>query len=330
MSRLINVLRLSVILMSVAPALAAEPRFVKAWGKEGSADGEFHFCIGLAIHGETLYVTDHYNDRVQAFDFDGKHLLSFPVLPHPGGIAADKEGRLYITHFPAAAADAKQDHERISIYDPQGKFIREFGNSGSGDGELSWPGGLTIGPDGNIYVADQTNHRVQVFDKEGKFLAKFGEYGTGPGQFGGNTNPKSRAGGPQFVAFDQDGDIYATEGMPCRVQKLTQSGKPLLLWGEAKDEPGHFGGKFSFKDKPTEMQGPIGLTVDASDNTIWVVAISGRIQQFDTNGKYLGGIHGGQGREPGQFKAPHAIAINAKGEIFVADSYNQRVQKFAK
>ncbi len=324
-----NRLPLLMVLFLAHSVSAAEPRFVKAWGKEGTEDGEFHFCIGLAIHGKALYVTDHYNDRVQAFDFDGKHLLSFDVLPHPGGIAADQDGKLYIAHFPAAAADGAKSQDRISIYDVRGAFLREFGNSGSGDGELSWPGGLTIGPDDRIYVADQSNRRVQVFDKDGKFLAKFGEYGTEPGQFGGNSHPKSRTAGPQFVAFDQDGHIYATEGTPCRVQKLTKDGKPLLAWGNRNDEPGGFGGTFSFQDKPTKLEGPIGITVDQADDTIWVVSLNGRIQQFDTSGKYLGGIHGGQGTADGQFWAPHSIAINAAGEMFVADSYNQRIQKFA-
>jgi DNA-binding beta-propeller fold protein YncE len=60
-----------------------------------------------------------------------------------------------------------------------------------------------------------------------------------------------------------------------------------------------------------------------------VASLGGRIQQFDTGGKFLGGIQSGHGKEAGQFSAPHGIAINAKGELFVADSYNRRIQKFA-
>lgn len=326
MNRLIVLFAL--ILSAAEGATAAEPRLVTTWGKEGTEDGEFMFCIGIAIHDQTLIVTDHYNNRVQKFDFNGKHLASIPVLPHPGGIAADKDGTLYISHFPASGRDKEKYEDRVSVYDAEGKFLREFGKSGTGDGELSWAGGVAIGPDDNVYVADQTNRRVMIFTKDGKFVAKFGEYGTQPGQFGGTTNPKARVGGPQFLAFDQQGNLYTTEAMICRVQKLTKDGKPLVMWGEAKDEPGHFGGKFSFKDKPTNMEGPIGITVDA-DNRIWVAAISGRIQQFDTDGKLIGGIQAGTGSEPGKFSAPHGIAINPAGELFIVDSYNQRIQKFA-
>jgi DNA-binding beta-propeller fold protein YncE len=315
--------------LAAALASAAEPRFVKAWGSEGTEDGEFEFCIGIAIYDQALFVTDHYNNRVQKFDFEGRHLISIPVLPHPGGIAADQDGNLFIAHFPASGRNDETQEDRISVYEAQGNFIREFGKSGSGDGELSWPGGVAIGPDDRVYVADQTNRRVQVFDKDGKFVAKFGEYGTGPGQFGGTTNPKSRVGGPQLLAFDRDGNLYTTEGMICRVQKLTRDGKPLLMWGSGKDEPGHFGGKFTgFKDRPANLEGPIGIAVDA-DNHVWVASINGRIQEFDTEGKLLGGIQSGQGTEPGKFLAPHGIALNAAGELFVVDSYNHRIQKFA-
>jgi DNA-binding beta-propeller fold protein YncE len=250
-------------------------------------------------------------------------------LPNPGGVAADKEGRLFLSHFPASRLSKDATPDRISVYTTDGKFLREWGKSGDGDGELNWPGGIAIGPDDRVYVADQTNRRVQVFDKEGKFLAKFGEYGTQPGQFGGTTSPKSRVGGPQFLAFDRDGFLYTTEGMVCRVQKLTKEGKPVLAWGTNRDEPGGFGGKFKDPNgQPVNLEGPIGIAVDA-DNHIWVASINGRIQEFDAEGKLLGGIQSGQGSEPGKFSAPHGVAINAQGELFVVDSYNQRIQKFA-
>ena len=89
-----------------------------------------------------------------------------------------------------------------------------------------------MSPDGRVYVADQTNRRVQVFDRDGTFLFKWGEYGTKEGQFGGNVTPKSRVGGPQFVAVDAEGNVYTTEGSVCRVQKFTPDGKFLLAWGE--------------------------------------------------------------------------------------------------
>jgi sugar lactone lactonase YvrE len=61
---------------------------------------------------------------------------------------------------------------------------------------------------------------------------------------------------------------------------------------------------------------------------VWVSAVSGRVQQFSGGGKYLRGLGGGQGRKPGQFLAPHGLAVDSRGHLYVVDSYNHRVQKF--
>ena len=328
MNRLLLLLLLGSIFGS--PMLAEEPKpvmtkLVTIWGKEGEAPGDFHIPIGIAINAaDEVFVTDHYNNRVQKFDADGKLLSHFAVLPNPGGIAVDGD-RIYIAHFPAARLSKEKTPDRVSVYAQGGKFIREWGSTGTGDGQFDFPGGIAISKSGEVYVADQTNRRVQVFDREGKFLRKWGEYGVQPGQFGGNTNPKSRVGGPQFIAIDSAGDVFTTEASVGRVQKFSPDGKPLLAWGTLEDKPGGFGGLFTaFKAK---LVGPIGLCFDHEDR-LWITAVSGRVQCFTRECKFLGGLSETQGAAPGQFSAPHGIAINSRGEIFVVDTYNHRVQKF--
>jgi DNA-binding beta-propeller fold protein YncE len=305
----------------------SEIHFVLEWGKKGKRPGEFHFPIGIAINrADEVFVTDHSNNRVQKFDANGKLLATFPVLPNPGGIAVGKGGELYVSHFPAARLGKEKTPDRISVYSPAGKLLRQWGSSGTGDGQLSWPGGLAVSREGRVYVADQTNRRVQVFDAGGKFLAKWGEYGTKPGQFGGNVGPRSRVGGPQFVALDSAGNVYTTEGSVGRVQKFTPDGKFLLAWGDNQDKPGSFGGGFGgFK---ASLQGPIGICIDKKDR-VWVSAVCGRVQQFTRDGKYLRGFGATQGTRPGQFLAPHGLALDSRGNLYVVDAYNHRVQKFA-
>jgi hypothetical protein len=101
-----------------------------------------------------------------------------------------------------------------------------------------------VAHDDRLYVADQTNHRIQVLDLQGRFLATWGKHGTKPGEFGGNTTIKSRAGGPDFVALDKQGNIYTTEAMDGRVQKFTAEGAFLLAFGDLEDRPGSFGREF--------------------------------------------------------------------------------------
>ncbi len=300
--------------------------FVTAWGKEGAAPGEFDFPIGVAVSSaDEVFVTDHYNNRVQKFDSAGKLLAHFPVLPNPGGIAADGD-RLYISHFPVSRMSDKRTPDRVSVYSTKGEFIREWGSSGPGDGQFDFPGGVAVSKSGEILVADQTNRRVQVFDRGGKFLRKWGEYGVQPGQFGGNTNPKSRVGGPQFIALDSQGGIFSTEASVGRIQKFSPDGKALLAWGTNDDRPGAFGGKFAAMK--ANLIGPIGICADRADR-LWITCVSGRVQCFTGDGRFLGGFGYRQGDGEGEFFAPHGIAINSRSELFIVDSYNHRIQKFA-
>jgi sugar lactone lactonase YvrE len=307
---------------------AGEPRLLSEWGSDGSKPGEFHFPIGIAINAaDEIFVTDFYNDRVQKFSTDGKLLAVIPVLSTPGGIALSRSGDMYLSHF-AEKKREERTADQISVYDATGKLLRQWGRTGSDNGEFDCPGGLAIHADGRVYVADQTNRRVQVFDAEGKFLAKWGEYGTKEGQFGGIVSIRSRVGGPQFLAFDSKGSLYTTEGSVGRVQKFTADGKFLLAWGDNEDKPGSFGGAFTgFKDRKATLQGPVSICVDKHDR-IWVSAVCGRIQQFTSDGEFLRGF-GTAGTEPGQFYAPHGLAFDSRGQLYVVDAFNHRIQKFA-
>jgi DNA-binding beta-propeller fold protein YncE len=300
-------------------------RFVRAWGTKGSEPSELHFPIGIAItKTDEVLITDHYNNRVQKFDRDGKLLGHFAVLPNPGGIALDKDGNIYLGHFPRSVLNKDVYPDRVTVYSRDGKLLHEWGKTGTGPGEFEYPGGLAIAPDGRVYIADQTNHRMQVLDPDGRFLAAWGKHGTNPGEFAGNSNPKARAG-PNFVALDSQGNVYTTEAMDGRVQKFRADGTFVLAFGDLEDRPGSFGRDFeSFGN----MHGPVGISCDREDR-LWISAAGGRIQQFTNDGHYLRGFGEEQGDEPGQFLAPHGLALDSRGDLYVVDAYNHRVQKFA-
>lgn len=312
---------------------AAEPapiQFLKTWGQQGDQPGEFHFPIDIVINTQDeIFVTDHLNDRVQKFDRTGKLLAQFPVLPNPGGLAFDKQGNLVISHIVASGSSKHKIGDRISIYSPQGKLIRQWGKPGKGPGEFNCPGGIAVAVNGHIYVADQTNHRVQVFDPTGQFLFEWGKHGSQPGEFGGKATPNSRVGGPQFLAFDSEGNLWTTEGANCRVQQFTAEGKLLQHWGTDADTPGGLGGYFSgFGGQPVKsLTGPIAVCIDQKDR-LWISAVSGRVQQFSSAGKYLRGCGEKQGTAAGEFYAPHGMAFDSHGDLYVVDAYNHRIQKF--
>ena len=151
-----------------------------------------------------------------------------------------------------------------------------------------------------------------------------GKKGFQPGEFGGAPHPKAFFAGPTFLACDRLGNLFTTEASLGRVQKFTSDGSPLLAWGDNTVAPGKFGGDSTpFGPK---MQGPTGICFDAQGR-LWTNSIGGRIQQFSDQGDYLSGF-GEAGKKPGQFYAPHGLAIDGRGHLFVVDAYNHRIQKF--
>jgi sugar lactone lactonase YvrE len=307
---------------------ASTPRFVLEWGKQGAAEGEFNFPIGIAASvSDELFVTDFYNARVQRFSADGKFVAAFPVAPFPGGIALDHNGNVYVAHggIPPSKYEKPRERDKIAVYSPAGKLLREWGEFGTGDGQFDTPGGIAISRDRRVYVADQCNRRVQVFDTQGKFLAKWGTKGFEPGEFGGNPHPKAFFAGPTFLAIDDEGNVLTTEAPLCRVQKFSADGKLLAHWTKIDKGAGGFGDYFTALG-PENMRGPTGLCFD-KQGRLWACAIGGRIQQFTPSGEYLTGI-GGEGTGPGEFYAPHGMAIDSHGCLYVVDAFNHRIQKF--
>jgi sugar lactone lactonase YvrE len=295
------------------------PKFLLEWGEHGKGKGEFDACVGIAIgKNDEVYTAEFRNQRVQRFTSEGKFLGAFPVQPHAGGLAVDADGIVYVAHW---------NSNKVAAYSPTGMLLREWGQKGTADGEFRLPGSIAIGPDGLVYVPDQGNSRVQKFTRDGKFVGQWGELGKEPGQFGGGQSAGGRFAGPQFVAFDRAGNVYTTDAALDRIQKFTPEGKLLAFWGTESADPGGFGPPPLNKDGTPGMGGPISLCVDRQDR-VWVSATNNRVQQFTNDGKYLRGI-GGEGIEPGHFHLPHGIVLDSRDCLYVADTMNTRIQKFA-
>ncbi len=303
------------------------PKFLAAWGHEGTGDGQFKAPIGIAINAaDEVFVTDARNACVQRFTRDGKFLDRVATGSFPGGIAIDRQGLVYVA--------VMMDH-KISVFRPKPnppaeadsappyELVREWGQHGAADGEFDQPGGLAFGAGGTLFVCDQVNHRVQRFTPEGKFLAKWGEYGDQPGHFGKPEPPGNRVGGPCMVAVDREGNVFTTEPTAGRIQKFSPEGECLGSWGSNEVRAGAFGGG-------KNLRGPIAIAFDR-DNRAWVSATNHRVQLFTAGGHYLSGLGttATSGDEPGQFRTPHGMAFDSHGVLYVVDTQNHRVQQFA-
>lgn len=164
------------------------------------------------------------------------------------------------------------------------------------------PVGLTVGPDGNLYVADTHYFRIMVFSPRGEFIRKYGQNGHGPGQFMW----------PMDVAFDRAGNIYVCEtGGNDRIQVFTSDFKFLRQIS-------------SFGQDDGLLARPVSLLID--DDLLYVTDASNhRISVFTLEGKWLRHI-GQPGSEPGQFRFPYGLARDLQGHLVVAEYGNNRIQ----
>ncbi|HHM05475.1 MAG TPA: 6-bladed beta-propeller [Gammaproteobacteria bacterium] len=198
-------------------------------------------------------------------------------------------------------------NHRIQVFDFDGAFKREFGA-----GRLERPMNIALAG-GELYVADFFADRIQVFTLAGEFLRAIGRPGRGPGEFDA----------PGGVAVGKNGDVYVADFYNQRVQHLDRHGRFIRQWGASR-ESGILAGRFNY---PTDV-------ALAPDGTLYVAdGYNDRVQVFGADGRFLrkwGGplamnVHGPFN---GWFATVTGIAVDQQAQVWVADFYNDRVQKF--
>jgi DNA-binding beta-propeller fold protein YncE/ABC-type spermidine/putrescine transport system permease subunit II len=173
--------------------------------------------------------------------------------------------------------------------------------------EAGKPTGISVGPNGNLYVADTHYHRVVVFSPEGKLIKQFGKFGRDDGCFIYPTD----------VAFAPDGRIFVSEyGGNDRVSIFSGEGGFLKSFGAPGSEAGR-------------LARPSALCVDASRSRLYVAdACNHRIAVYNLEGNLTGYV-GSLGREPGQLRYPYDLALLPDGILVVCEYGNNRLQLFS-
>jgi len=209
---------------------------------------------------------------------------------NPRGMATDRQGNFYV---------ADSLNHRIQKFDPQGAFLKAWGEKGALDEQFNEPNDLLV--TGNrVYVLDTWNHRIQVFSTDGRFLGKWK-----PIPFYG----------PRGMAVDRLGRFYVADTGHARIVVLDRAGRLVRSFGEKGSGRGQF-------NEPTDV------TV-SSENEIYVVdSLNDRVQIFTMNGEYISEFPLLTARSenlPNEAK----IAIRDNGNILVTDSVGNCVVEYS-
>jgi len=184
---------------------------------------------------------------------------------------------------------------------PYYRLSARWGEYGEGAGQFLEAHGIALDADGNVLIADPVRSRVMRFATDGKFL---GELGLGPGSALGAFQ------GPPDVQVGPDGHILVLDRNNNRVQEFTRAGQFVRAWGQAGSGTGQF-------NRPHSIAFGKNARVYVADTD------NDRIQVFDRDGKFLFAWAG----SASGLRAPHAVAVDRNGDVFVLDYYGM-CQKF--
>ena len=283
-----------------ATPVGAGPPFVLEW--DGSPSTTLAIPRWVAADGAGRIVLSD-NTRILEFDETGVFIgrvgeggTGPGQYQNPNGVAF-RAGELFF-------AEHAWNH-RVQRFDAGGSYVLHWGGAaGSEDGQFQSPQGVAAGT--VVYVADRANDRVQKFDDVGTFLGKWG----GPGAAAGDFDR------PTGIAVDSQGDVYVSDSDNHRIQKFAADGTFVREWGGFGVGDGQF-------------DSPRGVAIAPGDVIFVVDEGNHRVQEFDRDGTFLR-RWGTNGSGPGEFSNPHGIAIDAgRGSLYVVDTGNARVQKFA-
>ena len=302
---------------------------------------------GVAVDGAgNLFIADSFNDRIRKVDSagvittvagtgrtgfggDGGPAVQ-AQLRGPAGVAVDGAGNLFI-------ADSFND--RIRKVDSAGVITTVAGTGRTGFGgdggpavnaRLSRPSGVAVDGAGNLFIADSGNDRIRKMDASGTIttVAGTGEFG-----FSGDGGPatSARLSGAEGVAVDGAGNLFIADEGNDRIRKVDSAGVITTVAGT-----GEFG--FSGDGGPAtsaRLNRPNDVAVDGAGNVFIADLDNYRIRKVDSAGVITTvagtGVRGYSGdggpAVDAQLWSPSRVAVDGAGNLFFADSGNDRIRK---
>ncbi|WP_417460016.1 peptidyl-alpha-hydroxyglycine alpha-amidating lyase family protein [Kordiimonas sp.] len=128
---------------------------IKMFGEKGEGEGQFNFPHSVVVKGDTLYVADRENQRIQLFDLEGNFKKEWTGIGYPYGLVLLPGGGFLMT-------DAR--NENLVTLSDDGKVLSRTGEAGKEVGQYSSLHGLALRPGGGVLVSDIFNWRVTALN----------------------------------------------------------------------------------------------------------------------------------------------------------------------
>jgi DNA-binding beta-propeller fold protein YncE len=201
-------------------------------------------------------------------------------------------------------------------------------------------GGVATNSKGDIFVFTRTGHptlslgtargfvhggsRLFQFDRNGKYVREIGKDSYG-------------FVFAQQVRIDPQDNIWVVDQMTNTVLKLDPEGRVQMILGRkpeavlvpVRPPAAPAAGQVAGAGAPTDVfNRPTDVAWDSAGNIFVSDGVGNqRVAKFDKNGVFVKSW-GSKGSEPGQFGSARAIAVDAQGNVYVADPQNKRIQVF--
>jgi sugar lactone lactonase YvrE len=322
--------------------------FAGTAGSIGSTDGtgsaaRFNFPFSLAVDSSgNLYLADTYNSTIRKITAAG----AVTTLAGTAGSIGSTDGTGSAARFYSPAGVAVDSAGNVYISDSSNNTIRKITAAGvvttfagtstysSADGtgsaaRFTFPFDVAATGAGIVYIADAGNNTIRKISAAGVVTTLAGTAGTAGTADG--TGSAARFSSPDGVAVDGTGTVYVADTYNATIRKITPAGVVTTLAGTAGST-----GTADGTGAAARFNSPHGLAADASGNVYVADAGNDTIRKISSAGVVttLAGTAGTAGMADGtggaaRFNSPSGVALDAAGNVFVADAGNHAIRKIS-
>jgi DNA-binding beta-propeller fold protein YncE len=301
----------------MAQASALSYGVVEGW-EQLPAGYQHRDVAGVAVDSEDrVYLICRGDHPIIIYTPGGKFLGSwgqgeFTYRTH--GITVGPDENLYCTD---------DGNHTVRKFTPNGKLLMTLGTmntpsdtgyDGKDTGTVRRPAGpfnrptnLAVGPKGDLYVSDgYGNCRVHQFSPGGELKRSWGVPGGGPGQFFL----------PHGIAVAKDGRVFVCDRENDRIQIFSPDGEYLTEWADTQ-RPTHLVFDAAGRAHVSELWWHTGQTSQRHGPI--TQARHGRVSVYDGEGRVLARWGSADACAPGSFAAPHGLAVDSRGDVYVAE-----------